>query len=378
MKIIIDENVPLGNEFFGDLGEIQQLPGRKITAADVKDADILIIRSVTKVNAALLEASNVKFIGTCTIGIDHLDIDYLAQRQIVWANAPGCNANSVVEYVYAVLASLDVNWTHLNFGIIGCGNVGGRLYRCLKSQNVNLRCYDPNLPQSTIPELTDLKSVLDCDIVSMHTPLITNGPNPSYHLLKKEQLLQLKHGAVLINAGRGPVIDNQDLLAVLAERTDLRLVLDVWETEPDISIPLLNEVVIGTPHIAGYSFDGKLNGTEMIYQALCKFLNVTPDKNLSNLVPVLANNILDTGHLTESWSIVKHLILQAYNVESDYMRLKEAAHDSLEKKNLINDGFDLLRKHYPKRREFHNYQVSYHHANQALKDWLSKLGFNCA
>jgi erythronate-4-phosphate dehydrogenase len=377
MKIVVDENIPLGADFFGDIGSVLRLPGRKITAADIKDADILIIRSVTKVDATLLDGSQVRFVGTCTIGIDHLDIDYLQQRHIAWANAPGCNANSVVEYVYAALAALDINWTKLKVGIIGCGNVGGLLYRRLKAQGVELRCYDPHLTQEHIPDLTSLDEVLSCDLISMHTPLVTEGPHPSFHLLNAKELMQLKPGAVLINAGRGSVINNQDLLSVLEHRTDLRLVLDVWEPEPDISIPLLDKVVIGTPHIAGYSYDGKLNGTEIIYQALCQFLNKEATKKLKDLVPRLSDNILDAGHLTDSWAIAKHLILQAYNIDADNARLRETAHESVAKKIPINDGFDLLRKHYPKRREFHNYQVTYHHASQQTRDWLCLLGFQC-
>ncbi len=377
MKILIDENIPLGIEFFGDMGEIVRLPGRKITANDVKDADVLIVRSVTQVNAQLLAGSRVKFVGTCTIGIDHLDLDYLNAQSIPWANAPGCNANSVVEYVYAALAALDVNWTKTKVGIIGCGNVGGLLYRRLKAQGVELRCYDPNLSIKDIPELTSLSDVLTCDVVSMHTPLVVEGPHPSFHLLTKSELTQLPHGAVLINAGRGSVVNNQDLLSLLNERNDLRVVLDVWEPEPDISIPLLEKVLIGSPHIAGYSYDGKLNGTEMIYQALCQFLNRPPTKSLKSLVPKLQDNILDAGHLTDAWAAAKHLILQAYNIDSDNARLRETAHDSLIKRIPINEGFDLLRKHYPKRREFHNYRVTYHHASQHTKDWLSQLGFQC-
>ncbi len=378
MKFIIDENIPLGSEFFAQFGEVQRLPGRKITPADVRQADALIIRSVTQVNSTLLESSQVKFVGTCTIGVDHLDLAYLDQQGISWANAPGSNANSVVEYVYAALAALDVNWTKSSVGIIGCGNVGGLLYRRLQAQGVSLRCYDPNLTHEQIPDLCRLEEVLACDVVSMHTPLVTEGPHPSFHLLKRQELMQLKHGAVLINAGRGSVISNQDLLSLVSQRTDLRVVLDVWEPEPDISIPLLEKVVIGTPHIAGYSYDGKLNGTEMIYRAFCQFSNQKPKKNLKDLVPELNDSILDAGHLTDSWAIVKHLILQAYNIEADNARLREAARDAKSNNIAINDGFDVLRKLYPKRNEFHNYKVNCHHANQKTKSWLSQLGFNCA
>jgi erythronate-4-phosphate dehydrogenase len=292
MRIVADENIPLVNAFFGHMGEVVCLPGRTMTATDVRDADALIVRSVTKVNPALLDGSKVKFVGTCTIGVDHLDHTYLAANGIGWSSAPGCNANSVVEFVYAALCHLDINWLPVKFGIIGCGNVGGLLYKRLKAQGADVRCYDPNLTLTQNPDLTSLDEVLACDVISMHTPLVTTGPHPSFHLLGRKELLQLKTGAVLINCGRGPVINNQALLDVLAERDDLRVVLDVWEPEPDISLELLNRVLLGSPHIAGYSYDGKLNGTEMIYQALCRHLDKSPQSSLTTLVPPLANNQL--------------------------------------------------------------------------------------
>ncbi len=377
MKIVVDENIPLVTEFFGEMGDVVPLQGRNILAADVKDADILIVRSVTQVTPSLLHGSQVKFVGTCTIGVDHLDTAYLDQQNITWANAPGCNANSVVEYVYAALAALDIHWAKSTIGIIGCGNVGGLLYRRLKAQGVALHCYDPHLTLEQNPDLTSLDEVLSCDVVSMHTPLVTEGPHPTFHLLNAKELLQLKSGAVLLNAGRGSVINNQDLLSVLERRTDLRVVLDVWEPEPDIHIPLLNKVVIGTPHIAGYSYDGKLKGTEIIYQALCQFLNKSSTKKLNDILPKLHDNILDAGHLTDSWAITKHLILQAYNIEADDARLREAAHESITQKKSLAEGFDLLRKHYPKRREFFNYKITHHHTNQNTHNWLSMLGFQC-
>ncbi len=242
MKLVADENIPLVNEFFGHLGEIKRLPGRTLTAADVRDADALIVRSVTRVDRQLLEGSQVKFVGTCTIGVDHLDQAYLAERDIAWSSAPGCNANSVVEYVYAALAHLDINWLHGRFGIIGCGNVGGLLYRRLKAQGVDVCCYDPHLSPAQNPDLVSLDEVLACDLISMHTPLVNGGDHPSFHLLGAAQLAQLKPGAVLINAGRGAVIDNQALLSVLRARPDLRLVLDVWEPEPAISLDLLGRL----------------------------------------------------------------------------------------------------------------------------------------
>jgi erythronate-4-phosphate dehydrogenase len=380
MRIVADENIPLVNEFFGDLGDVVCLPGRNMTAADVRDADALIVRSVTQVNPLLLAGSNVKFVGTCTIGVDHLDQGYLGTNNIRWSSAPGCNANSVVEYVYAALCYLDINWLPVKFGIIGCGNVGGLLYKRLKAQGVDVRCYDPNLTLAQNPDLASLENVLACDIISMHTPLVTTGPHPSFHLLGRKELLQLKSGAVLINCGRGAVINNQALLDVLRERNDLNIVLDVWEPEPDISLELLGKVLLGSPHIAGYSYDGKLNGTEMIYQALCRHLDVSPRSTLRALVPPLANNQLrveETIAHADIFQIAKLLIKQVYDIAADDARLRAQAAQTLAGNVIFAEGFDGLRKHYPKRREFHNYQVHLDNISEADKQWLQVLGFRC-
>lgn len=378
MKIVADENIPLVNEFFSRLGDVVCLPGRRLTAADVVDADALIVRSVTKVNEALLGGSKVKFVGTCTIGVDHLDQTYLDREGIAWSSAPGCNANSVVEYVYAALAHLGINWLGVKFGIIGCGNVGGLLYQRLKAQGVNLRCYDPNLTATQNPDLTSLDDVLACDVISMHTPLISGGPYPSFHLLGGRELRQLKPGAVLINAGRGPVIDNEALLQVLNERPDLRVVLDVWEPEPDISLDLLDKVLLGSPHIAGYSYDGKLNGTERVYRALCSHLQLQPQAKLELLVPPLENNQLRVDNEQQPvFAIAQALIKQVYDISADDAHLRAVSAAARAGEQSLSEGFDNLRKHYPKRREFHNYVVHGGSVPEEHKQWLQVLGFRC-
>lgn len=381
MKIVADENIPLVDAFFNPLGEVVRLPGRTMTAADVKDADALIVRSVTKVNSALLAGSKVSFVGTCTIGVDHLDQQYFADQSITWSSAPGCNANSVVEYVYAALCHLNINWLPVTFGIIGCGNVGGLLYKRLKAQGVKVRCYDPNLSLAQNPDLTSLEEVLQCDVISMHTPLVTSGPHPSFHLLGRSELLQLKSDGVLINCGRGSVIDNQALLDVLNERDDLNVVLDVWEPEPDISLELLDKVLLGSPHIAGYSYDGKLNGTEMVYQALCQHIDKKPEASLAQLVPPLENNLLAIDKAlvqsADSFQIAQALIKQVYDIAADDARLRDLAQQARRGEENFAEGFDGLRKHYPKRREFHNYRVALTGLSDADKQWLQVLGFNC-
>ena len=376
MKIVADENIPLIDAFFQDFGEIIRLPGRQMTAPDVRDADALLLRSVTKADAALLTDSSVSFVGTCTIGVDHLDQAYLAARDIYSASAPGCNANSVVEYVYAALCHLDINWLPLKFGIIGCGNVGGLLHKRLRQQGVDCYCYDPLLvsDEAENPDLTSLEAVLACDIISLHTPLTHDGPHPTFHLMGARELQQLKPDAVLLSCGRGAVIDNRALLKFLDARPDVRAVLDVWEPEPDISRPLLQRVVLGSPHIAGYSYDGKLKGTEMIYQAFCRHFMLSPDKSLGALVAPLADNELAVAN-SDPWVAAKSLISQVYDIAADDQRLRELAARADAGEVDFALGFDLLRKHYPVRREFQNYQVSDPAQILPEKSWLATLGF---
>lgn len=373
MKILADENIPLVNEFFQSIGEVVTRPGRTMLNNDALSASALLVRSVTNVNQTLLQSSKVSFVGTCTIGVDHLDQQWLQNNHIEFSSAPGCNANSVVEYVYAALCHLDVNWLDKKFGIIGCGNVGGLLYKRLKLQGVDCYCYDPLRTPEGNSDLTTLEEVLSCDIISMHTPLTKTGDHPSFHLINLPELRQLKSGAVLLNCGRGPVINNADLLQFLNERNDVRVVLDVWEPEPDISLELLDKVVLGSPHIAGYSYDGKLKGTEMIYQALCKHLKRTPELSIQDLVPPLANNQLHPTANQTTWQQVKQLISQVYSIAEDDQRLRTLAQRARAGEESFGIGFDGLRKHYPTRREFHNYQVI--GADNKTAEWLRVLGF---
>jgi erythronate-4-phosphate dehydrogenase len=246
---------------------------------------------------------------------------------------------------------------------------------------VDVRCYDPNLTCAQNADLASIEEVLACDVISMHTPLVTTGPHPSFHLIGRKELQQLKSGAVLINCGRGPVINNQALLDILNERSDLQVVLDVWEPEPDISLELLDKVLLGSPHVAGYSYDGKLNGTEMIYQALCQHLDIKPQSSLAELVPPLANNQLriadNIDHQNNIFTIVKALTKQVYDIAADDARLRALAAQTIAGNAVFGEGFDGLRKHYPKRREFHNYRVHLDNISDADKQWLQVLGFCC-
>lgn len=352
MKLIIDENIPLADEFFADFGEVVKKPGRLLTRADVQDADILVVRSVTQVNQALLDGTAVSFVGSAAIGQDHLDLNYLNSRGIPCATAPGCNAVAVVEYVAAALLDLEARhgWSMAgkSLGIVGLGNVGSRLKPVFEALGLTVIACDPPLADQGQQGLVPLDEVLNADIVTLHTPLTRTAPHPTFHLLGYDRLATLARGAVLINASRGPVIDNPALRRVLEERGDLSVVLDVWEGEPLVDTELAQRVEIATPHIAGYSYDGKVRGTAMIYDALCRHLGRTPDKTPEQLIPPEAAHLIDLNE-GEGIQTCRDLVRKVYRIEEDDVNLRSSLQHPKEHRIA---AFDQLRKHYRLRREF--------------------------
>ena len=323
LKIVADENIAYAQHFFAGIGELILLPGRAISRSDVQDADVLLVRSVTLVNRELLDGSAVRFVGSCTIGTDHIDTQWLSENNIHFAYAPGCNAQAVVEYVLSAFLALEVDLLMSKVGIVGCGNVGGRLLRHLQNSDVDVIGFDPFLLDSGLP-LVNFEKILECDVICLHTPLTKSGAHPTYHLFDKSVINLLKPGTVLLNAGRGAVIDNAALLQRIENNGDLNVVLDVWENEPAISDDLLAHIAIGTPHIAGYSAEGKLRGTEMVYEALCEVLGFDQ----------VAAPIILSGDVIP------------YDIFTDDAALRE---------QYPIDGalaFDRLRKHYKPRREY--------------------------
>jgi len=360
MKIVADENMPLVRELFSPYGEVVTYAGRELTAEHVWDADVLLVRSVTLVNAGLLEGSRVGFVGSATIGVDHVDQRFLGQRDIGFSNAPGCNANAVVQYVLSALFSLRPQWMEQTVGIVGCGNVGGRLYRTLKALGVDCRCYDPFLTREVIPDMASFEQVLKSDVLCLHTPISTGGAHPTHHLFNEAVLSQLPSETLLINAGRGAVVDNAALLRLLPEKS-WQVVLDVWEQEPDICLSLLEQVNIGTPHIAGYSYDGKINGTKMVRDAFCRWLGRDiPSTPVVQVPPVE----LDVTTLAQA-------VLATYDVTVENARMRAA----LAAKNVVTSkSFDQLRKTCPRRLEFIHYQAATG-VSEPLRQQMSILGF---
>lgn len=369
MKIIADENIPLIHEFFSSLGDVNTMPARAITQEHVRDADLLIVRSVVPIGRELLEGSSVRFVGTCTAGTDHLDTDYFHEAGIAWSSAPGCNANSVGDYVFSALAALNIDFVRLQVGIIGCGNVGSRLLRRMLALGVDCRCYDPFLDNPEL-RLGSLEEVLASDIVCVHAPLTRSGPHPSFHLLGKAELQQLKPGAVLISAGRGAVVDNEALSELLSQRNDLRIVLDVWESEPDVNRELFKQVNFGTPHIAGHSYDGKARGTEIVYQKACEFLGQQASISFEELDRFRPSEAicLKSNDLPAA---LHEAILAVYDLREDHQRFAAA----LAGDESPRQAFDRLRKNYPIRRELSTYRVKLERDDDILAPQLRALGF---
>ena len=376
MRIVADENIPLLDEFFAGFGEIRRLPGRSIDAAAVADADLLLVRSVTQVDRALLDGSAVKFVGTCTIGTDHLDLDYFQQAGITWASAPGCNARGVVDYVLGSLLVLaeqqGVDLARRTYGVVGAGQVGSRLLKVLRGLGWRVLVCDPPRQADEGGDFVSLQQVLaECDVISLHTPLERLGEHPTYHLFDHARLAALKPGSWLINASRGAVVDNQALRELLPQRSDLQVVLDVWEGEPQADVELAALCRIATPHIAGYSLDGKLRGTAQIYQALCQHLGVVPSVELQQLMPAawLSELTIDAS-ADPAWALASicRAVYDPRRDDADFRRSLQG--DALTRRA----AFDGLRKHYPMRREIDGLEVCVKGDAPALASLVQALG----
>ena len=376
MQIVADENIPLLDEFFAGFGKIRRLPGRHIDRAAVADADLLLVRSVTHVSRTLLEGSTVKFVGTCTIGTDHLALDYFQQAGIAWASAPGCNARGVVDYVLGSLLVLaeqqGVDLATRTYGVVGAGQVGSRLIKVLRGLGWRVLVCDPLRQAAEAGDFVSLHQVLDqCDVISLHTPLERLGEHPTHHLFDRARLAALKPGSWLINASRGAVVDNQALRGLLAQRSDLQVVLDVWEGEPQADVELAALCRIATPHIAGYSLDGKLRGTAQIYQALCQHLGVTPSVDLAQLMPAawLSDLSLEAS-ADPAWALatICRAVYDPRRDDADFRRSLQG--DAATRRA----AFDGLRKHYPMRREIDGLKVGIKGNAPVLASLVQALG----
>ena len=339
---------------------------------------------MTQVNESLLADSAVKFVATATIGTDHVDESYLTRQGITFVSAAGSNSNSVSEYIIAALLTLArrkrFTLAGKTIGVVGVGNVGSKVAHKCRQLGLTVLQNDPPLREQTgsdayreLPELLE-----SCDLLTMHVPLTKGGRWPTYHLVNESLLARLKPSAILLNSSRGAVVDEAALKPMLSGGRLAGTVLDVWEHEPSIDADLLKLAELGTPHIAGYSFDGKVNGTEIIYQAACRFLGVSPTWNPKAVLPAPTVPVISLTGSGDLEADLLSVIRQVYDIESDDSRLREL---------LAMAGpegakhFDLLRKHYPVRREFFNTRVQLNDreldtgCHVQLRTTLAGLGF---
>ena len=353
MHILADENIPLLEAFFAPHATLERLPGRAFDRAAVSRADALLVRSITRVDQALLKDSPVRFVGTCTIGTDHLDLAYFDRAGIRWSNAPGCNARGVVDWVLgALLALADRAGTDLasrTYGIVGAGQVGGRLAAVLRGLGWTVLVCDPPRQAAEQGDFHGLDDLIErCDVLCLHTPLIREGDHRTLHLFDAARLARLSPGTWLLNACRGEVIDNAALRAHLESGAELAVALDVWEGEPGIDAELARLCQLATPHIAGHSLEGKWRGTAQIHQAFCAWAGVTPRLTLAELLPSQQLERLVFGRETPAATAFKRVCRAVYDPRDDDAALRA----TLGLPALARaQAFDALRKGYPMRRE---------------------------
>jgi len=378
MKIVADCNIPFVAECFSSLGDVLLSPGRDMDAEMVADADILLVRSITKVGAKLLDGSTVRFVGTATIGKDHIDEEYLRGKGIGFASAPGSNANSVAEYIVAALLALGKKHKFTldgkSMGIVGVGNVGSRVEKKACAMGMEVVLNDPPLARETgDAKYRSIEEVYGCDFVTVHTPLTFEGQDKTYHLVDADFLGALKKECYFLNSSRGGVVDTDALKRAIAEKTIAGAVLDVWENEPDIDGRLLLKVELSTPHIAGYSYDGKVAGMAMIYEAACDCFGVETKYIATDFLPEPEVVRIDLDDFSGSEeSIIANVVQQVYVINRDDFNMREIL---LVEADGRGKWFDDLRKNYAVRREFQNTEVLVKDTDSSIAKKLAGIGF---
>ena len=347
MKVIVDNKIPFIKEAIEKIAdEVVYVPGKDLTPSLVKDADALIIRTRTHCNRGLLEGSKVKFIATATIGFDHIDTEYCREAGITWTNAPGCNSASVAQYLHSSLILLQeskgINLSEATIGIIGVGNVGSKVVKV--AQELGMRVLLNDLPREDKEGKQNFSSLQtlakECNVLTFHVPLYKEGKYRTYHLADAAFFQSLKQKPVIINTSRGEVIETDALLNALETKLISDAIIDVWENEPAINLTLLKKVFLGTPHIAGYSADGKANAIRMSLDALCRYVNIQADYQI--IPPAPSQPQITAETLSDAY-------LQIYDPRQDSNALK--THPEL---------FEKLRGDYPLRREKKAYTILNH------------------
>ena len=372
MKIVADNKIPFLAGALESYADIIYLPGKDITNALVQDADALIIRTRTRCDEKLLKNTKVRFIATATIGFDHIDTGYCERNGIFWTNAPGCNSSSVQQYIASALITLShrkgFDLRNRSLGVVGVGNVGSKVVRLAEQLEMNVLLSDPPRVRKEGPcQFISLEGIIrECDIISLHVPLNMDGIDKTYHMIDDSFLDKVNKGTIIINSSRGEVMDSRALKAAVQSGQVSAAVLDVWENEPSIDTELLVMADIVTPHIAGYSADGKANGTMMCVQALSRFFSLGIDNWVPSNIPEPPDKkiLIDCRGKPDDM-MIQEAILATYQILEDDRRLRESV-----------STFEQQRGDYPLRREFHAYHVILSEKRPEAHKRLKRLGFN--
>jgi erythronate-4-phosphate dehydrogenase len=371
VKIVADDKIPFLRGALEPWAQVCYLPGKEISHDIVRDADALIIRTRTKCNELLLKNTSVRFIGTATIGFDHIDTAFCENNNIRWTNAPGCNSSSVRQYIASVLMNIgkvkDFSLSDKTIGIIGVGNVGSKVEQFARATGMNVLLNDP--PRARMEGssgFVPLSAILEqSDIISVHVPLTRDGVDSTFRLFNDNLFSRIKPGTFFINSSRGEVVHTGALASALGTGRLSGAAIDVWENEPDIDMELLSKVLIGTPHIAGYSTDGKANGTSMVINELSRFFGLPLQGWYPADVPEPEQPvIIIDGRGKSDQQIISEAIEHTYDVLSDDKKLRDNP-----------SGFERQRGEYPVRREFTSYSVRLENVKSPVAEKLAAIGF---
>ena len=381
MKIVVDRNIPFVVKAFAPFGEVTALPATAITRDAVRGADALIIRSETKIAAPFVDGSRLRFVGSASIGTDHVDLDDLADRSIAFANAPGCNADSVKEYVAAAL--LHIAWTKSSslrgttLGIVGVGSVGRKVAAAAAGLGMAVLLNDPPRARAEGEAgFVPLDEVMAADIVTLHIPLARTGEDATYHLFDKGRIARMKRGSILLNTSRGAVVDSGALMQALIDGSLGAAILDVWEGEPYIDDDLLARVLLGTAHIAGYSMEGKTSAVRLVREAFCRHFGFdAPWDPAAELPPPALREIEIGPEPSPAEEILREAVSACYDIQTDADMLRRGSAQSAEMRAAY---FRALRAIYRVRREFSNVTVRLPRVHAGLAAPLRALGFKIA
>ena len=378
MHIVANKHTPYIEQAFANAGSLTLLGTLDIRKESVRDADALIVRSETRVNRELLEGSAVRYVGTVTIGTDHIDKEYLAQKGIAFASAPGSNSNSVAEYIASALLTLarrhHFSLQGKTLGVVGVGNVGSKVVRVARALGMDVVENDPPLQRETgDARFRPLSDILDCDFVTLHVPMQKEGLDATYHLFDDALMSKMKPASFLLNSSRGAVVRGDALLSALKQKNLAGAVLDVWEKEPAINMELLHAVDIGTPHIAGYSLDGKVNAVRMIHASLSVFFSLPLSWDIDRLLPPADVPIIHSEENESPDRLVARAVRSCYDIELDDRNLRATESTAPDERG---HAFMKLRAEYRIRREFHQTMVYLRPETESAAGILRQLGFS--